>query len=147
MFLNELNKREATIFISLIENLAKVDKVYSDREKQLVNNYIEELSLSTEGREVLTFESSVIKLNDSTDRIKNIIYFELVGVALLDGLYEDKELDFLNKLAISFNISKEKQKAYEGYFKKVKFTYDMPTVDTEGKIKEIEILAEKLLVE
>ena len=147
MFLNELNKKEANAFVNLVEKLSKVDKVYSECEKELISNYIEELYLPTEGREVLTVESAVKELNDSTHRIKNIIYFELLGVALLDGLYEEKELEFLNKLAVSFNISKEKQNAYEGYFKKVKFTYDITVSDSEAKIKEIEILAEKLLAE
>jgi hypothetical protein len=147
MFLNELNKKEATAFVSLVENLAKVDEVYSDCEKELISNYIEELSLTDEGRKVLTFESAVKELNDSTGRIQNIIYFELLGVALLDGLYENKELAFLNKLATNFNISKEKQKAYEGYFKKVKFAYDITASDSEAKIKEIEILVDKLLTE
>lgn len=147
MFLNELNKKEAIAFVSLIENLSKVDKVYSECEKELINKYIKELSLPTEGREVLTFDLAIKELHDSSNRIKNIIYFELVGVALLDGLYADKELEFLNNLAAYFNISKEKQSAYEGYFRKVKYTFDITVVEPEAKIHEIEALAEKLLAE
>jgi len=147
MFLNELSKKEALAFVSLIENLAKVDAVYSDCEKELIDAYLEELSLKAEGREVLTFEAAVNELNDSTSRIKNIVYFELVGVALVDGQYEDKELEFLNNLAAQFNISKAKQVGYVEYFKKVKASFDITVVDSEGKIKALETEAMRLLAQ
>ena len=147
MFLNELNKKEAIAFISLIENLSRIDKVYAESEKELVNSYIEELSLPTENREVLSFEAAVNELNDSSSRIKNIVYFELVGVALVDGAYEDKELDFLNNLAARFEIAKKKQIAYVDYFKKVKDTFDITVVDSEAKILALETAAMKLLAE
>jgi len=147
MFLNELNKKEALTFVSLIENLAKVDTVYSDCEKELINAYIEELSLPTEGREILTFEAAVSELKASTSRIKNIVYFELVGVALVDGSYEDKELEFLNNLAAHLGISKAKQTGYVEYFKKVKAAFDITVVDSEAKIKALETEAMKLLAQ
>ena len=147
MFLNELNKKEAIAFVSLIENLSKIDTVYAESEKELVNSYIEELSLPTENREVLSFEAAVNELNDSSSRIKNIVYFELVGVALVDGAYEDKELDFLNNLAARFEIAKKKQIAYVDYFKKVKDTFDITVVDSEAKILALETAAMKLLAE
>ena len=147
MFLNELNKKEAIAFVSLIENLSKIDKVYAESEKELVNNYIEELSLPTKNREVLSFEAAVNELNDSSSRIKNIVYFELVGVALVDGSYEDKELEFLNNLAVHFNISKKKHNAYVDYFIKVKEAFEITVVDSESKILALETAAMKLLAE
>jgi len=147
MFLNELSKKEAIAFVSLIENLSNIDKVYAESEKDLVNSYVEEFSLPAENREVLSFEAAVTMLNDSSSRIKNIVYFELVGVALVDGLYEDKELEFLNNLAALFNISKKKQIAYVDYFKKVKETFDITVVDSEAKILALETAAMKLLAE
>lgn len=147
MFLNELNKKEAIAFVSLIENLSKIDDIYAESEKELIDSYIEELSLPTDGREVLTFEAAVNELNDSSSRIKNIIYFELVGVALVDGAYEDKELEFLNNLAARFDITKQKQVAYVDYFKKVKDAFEITFVDSEAKILALETTAMKLLAE
>lgn len=147
MFLKELNKKEASAFVSLIKNLSKVDNVYSECEKELVNSYIEELSLTAENYEALSFEVAVNELKESSSRIKNIIYFELVGVALVDGSYEEKELEFLNNLAANFNISKEKQMVYVDYFKKVKNAYDNNLVDAETKIAVLETSAMKLIEE
>lgn len=147
MFLNELNKKEALAFVSLIENLSKVDDVYAECEKVLVDSYIKELSLATENRETLSFEAAINEFNASSSRIKNIVYFELVGVALVDGAYEDRELVFLNNLAANFNISKKKQIEYVDFFKKVKNTFDITVVDAESKIQELENTVMELLEE
>jgi hypothetical protein len=145
MFLKELNKKDAMAFVSLVENLAKVDQLYSAVEKELIKDYIEELSLNTEAREELSFDAAIKKLEGSTERVKNIIYFELVGLALVDGSYEDKEIEFLKNVACSFNISEEKQVAYVDYFKRVTEVFDITVVDYEGKIKAIETAAMELL--
>lgn len=147
MFLKELNKKEAAAFVSLIENLSKADNVYAECEKALIDSYVEELSLDSKDRITLPFEASVKELNEASSRIKNIIYFELVGVALLDGAYEEQEIKFLNKLAGSFNISSDKQTAYVDYFKKVKNAYDNDIVDAETKIAVLEASALKLIEE
>ena len=145
MFLKELNKNDAIAFVGLVKNLAKVDQVYSKVEKDLIKDYIEELSLSTEIREEVSFDITMKKLEGSTERAKNIIYFELVGLALVDGSYEDKELEFLKNVACSFNINKEKQIAYVNYFKKVAEIFNITVVDSEGKIKALEVAAMELL--
>jgi hypothetical protein len=147
MFLNELNKKEANAFISLIENLSMVDDIYAECEKVLVDSYIKELSLLAENRETLSFEAAINEFNDSSSRIKNIVYFELVGVALVDGAYEDRELEFLNNLAANFNISKKKQIKYVEFFRKVKNTFDNTVVDAEAKIQELETAVKNLLEE
>lgn len=145
MFLNELNKKESIAFINLVTLLAQTDNSYSEKEKELIADYKNELSLKDETLESLSFEAAIKELNNSTPRIKNIIYFELVGLALIDGVYEDSEIDYLNKLASSFNISKDKQNDYVTYFKVVKDLYDATFIDYESKLKTLEKKASKLL--
>lgn len=145
MFLNELNKKESIVFINLVEILAKIDDVFAQSEKELINEYIEEFSLTSEIIEKLTFESSVKELSSSTDRVRNIIYFELIGLALADGSYDEKEVKFLNDLAVQFNISTKKQKDFINYFKMVKEVYDSTFVDYESKIESLKKSAMDLL--
>lgn len=145
MFLNELNKKEAIDFINIVETLAKIDDTFAQSEKELISEYIEELSLTNETIENLDFESSVKELVSSTDRIRNIIYFELVGLALADGSYDEKEVEFLNNLAAQFNISTKKQKEFIDYFKIVKEVYESTFVDYEGKIESLKKAAMDLL--
>ncbi|NMM64068.1 hypothetical protein HBE96_15605 [Clostridium sp. P21] len=145
MFLEELNKKESISFINLVQLLANVDEVFAENEKNLINNYIEELSLTNETLENLSFEAATENLKTSTNRVKNIIYFELTGLALSDGSYDQRELDFLNNLAYELNISKDKQKDFVNYFKRVKDSYDNTCVDYESKIDSLKKLALSLL--
>lgn len=137
MFLSEFNKKEAVAFVNLVEVLANIDQVFAENEKELLEEYIEELSLSKENIKKLDFESAIKELEESTDRIKNIIYFELVGLALSDGSYDEKEIQFLMGLAARFNISTEKQQGFINYFKMVKEAYDSTFVDYESKLEHL----------
>lgn len=135
MFLNELNKNESSAFINLVEALANVDNVFAQNEKDLIDDYIQELALDKKSIKKIDFEAAVKELEGSTDRVKNIIYFELVGLALCDGEYDEKEIQFLKGLAARFNISKNKQYEFVNYFEMVKEAYDNTVVDYEGKIE------------
>jgi hypothetical protein len=145
MFLKELNKKESIVFINLVQLLANTDDVFAKDEKNLIDDYIKELSLTDEAIENLSLEASTKELKTSTDRIKNIIYFELIGLALADGSFDDKELEFLNSLAFEFNISTQKQQDFVNYFKTVKDAYDSTVIDYESKIKSLEKSALSLL--
>ncbi|WP_411682940.1 hypothetical protein [Clostridium thailandense] len=145
MFLNELNKKEANAFINLVEALANVDNVFAKNEKDLIDDYIQELQLDEENINKIDFETSVKEFEKAEARIKNIIYFELVGLALCDGEYDEKEIQFLKGLAARFNISKNKQYEFTNYFKTVKEIYDNTVVDYEGKIELLKKSAMELI--
>ncbi|WML33122.1 hypothetical protein [Clostridium sp. OS1-26] len=141
MFLSEFNKKEAVAFVNLVEVLANIDQVFAENEKELLEEYIEELSLSKEEIKKLDFESAIKELEGSTDRIKNIIYFELLGLALSDGSYDEKEIQFLMGLAARFNITIEKQQEFINYFKMVKEAYDSTFINYESKLEHLKKIA------
>lgn len=145
MFLEEFNKKESVVFINLVQLLANADEILAENEKNLIADYMKELSLTNENIKSLSFQESISELKASTDRIKNIIYFELVGVAISDGAYDSKEIEFLNKLACEFNITKDKQQDFLDYFKKVKDAYDITCVDYKSKIESLRKIALSLL--
>ena len=45
MFLNELNKNEGIAFMQLVKGLANSDNVFAKEEKNLYNDYLEELNI------------------------------------------------------------------------------------------------------
>ncbi|MBC2580480.1 hypothetical protein [Clostridium sp. DJ247] len=145
MFLNELSKRESIAFVNLVEALANIDEVFAENEKDLVKEYIEELSLDGKTIEKLTVELALKELKTSTDRVKNIIYFELLGLALIDGEYDQKEIDFLDNLAVNLSISSKKQQEFINYFKTVKETYEITFVNYENKLESLKKAALDLL--
>ncbi|WP_123054148.1 hypothetical protein [Clostridium sp. JN-1] len=145
MFLNELNKKESIAFINLVELLAKSDNLFAKNEKSLINDYIVELSLKDEEIPDLSFDKVIEHFKNSTSRIKNIVYLELIGLALIDGSFDKEEIRFLNAIAGQFNISKEKQQDFIDYFKIVQEKYDSTFIDAESKLKSLKELAQKLL--
>lgn len=145
MFLTELNKEEASAFLSLVTQFAKVDETFAKEEKRLIYDYLDELSLKEEDIKNLSYEEIINVLKKSKNRIKSIVYFELVGLALVDGEYGDKEIDFLDKIAVSLDIRRDKKIAFANYFFNFKEIYDFSVVEAESKIELLKEEAEALL--
>lgn len=145
MFIDEFNKKESIIFINLVQALANADEVFAQSEQMLIDDYIKELSLNNETIEKLTYESAIKELASSTDRIKNILYFELLGLALADGSYDEKEIKFLDNIAYKLNIGNAKQQDFINYFKMTKNINDFITMNSKCKIKLLKEAAMDLI--
>ncbi|MDU4937494.1 MAG: hypothetical protein E6X34_03440 [Clostridium sp.] len=145
MFLTELNTEEASAFLSLVTQFAKVDETFAKEEKRLIADYLDELNLKEEDIKDLSYEEIIDVLKKSKNRIKSIVYFELVGLALVDGEYGDKEIDFLDKIAVSLDIRRDKKIAFANYFFNFKEIYDFSVVEAESKIELLKEEAEALL--
>lgn len=145
MFLNELNKSEGIAFLQLVKALANIDNCFEKEEKQLYNDYLQELNIKDE--EVAECNLSLVyeDLKESAQRVKNIIYFELVGLALVDGEYEIEEIDFLEEVGQKLNISRDKKISFANYFYNFVDVYNFSTVDADSKIDLLKEQAEKLL--
>lgn len=145
MFLNELNKLEARAFVNIVNEFVRVDNVLAKEEKALVDDYLEELNLTKENIGALSHYEAIEVLANASERIKSIVYFELVGLALVDGKYEDEEVDFLDETAEKLGISRAKKIAFANYFFNFTEVYKFSVVDAESKIKLLKEEAENLL--
>ncbi|MBS5939151.1 hypothetical protein E5347_12805 [Clostridium sartagoforme] len=145
MFLKELNKDEANAFLNLVSIFARIDNEFAKEEKALLDEYKEELGLVDSGIKEMVYEDIIESLKSSSDRAKRIIYFELVGLALVDGEYEDEEVDFLEKIAAEFSIPRAKRIAIANYFYNFTDVYNFTTVDAENNIELLKEQAEIIL--
>ncbi|MBL4930760.1 hypothetical protein [Clostridium paridis] len=145
MFLNELNIIESKAFVNLVRELANLDEIFAKEEEKLIEEYIDELTLRDQDIEKQSLEEIKDVFNSSTDRIKKIVFFELIGLALVDGEFEHKEEVFLKELAHDFNISFSRMLAFVDFFRNIKSVYDFTVVDYESKIKLIKEYAERLV--
>jgi len=145
MFLNELNKNEGIAFMQLVKQLASADNVFAKEEKNLYNDYLEELNIKE--NEILDTDLNSIceTLKDSSERIKNIIYFELIGLALIDGEYDEKEVEFLEEIGKNLEIKRNKRISFANYFYNFVDVYGFSVVEAESKINLLKEQAEKLL--
>lgn len=145
MFLNELNKSEGISFLQLVKALANVDNCFEKEEQELYKDYLDELKIKDEEVQDSDLDKIYNELSASSERVKNIIYFELVGLALVDGEYEDEEVDFLEVVGEKLNIPRYKKISFANYFYNFVDIYKFSTVDAESKVKLLREQAEKLL--
>lgn len=145
MFLNELNKDESMCFLNLVSIFARVDNKFAKEEKVLVDEYREELGMASEEIKAMEYDEIINILRASSDKAKKIIYFELVGLALVDGEYEDEEVDFLEKIAAELNVSRAKRFAIANYFYNFTDVYNFTTVDADNNIELLKKQAEAII--
>lgn len=145
MFLNELSKNEGIVFMQLVKRLANLDDIFAKEEKELYYDYLKELNLEENEIQDSNLDSIYEALQNSSDRNKNIIYFELIGLALIDGEYGEKEVAFLEEMGQRFDIKRSKRIAFANYFYNFIDVYGFSVVDAESKIGLLKEQAEKLL--
>ncbi|MFT8348665.1 hypothetical protein [Clostridium saccharoperbutylacetonicum] len=145
MFLNELNKNEGIVFMQLVRYLANSDNTFAKEEKNLYEDYLKELGISEGEIKELDLNEVYTTLNNSTQRNKNIVYFELIGLALIDGEYQESEVEVLEEIGGKLDISRSKRIAFANYFYNFVDVYGFSVVDAESKINLLKEQAEKLL--
>lgn len=145
MFLNELNSTEAMAFINLVSEFANIDDEFAKEEKELIRDYAHELGISEDNLVLKSLEEAINELKKSSNRTQSIVYFELVGLALVDGEYQEKEVDFLDNIAKEFNINRAKRIAIANYFFTFTEVYDFSVVEAENKIELLKDQAEAII--
>lgn len=146
MFLKEFNKEEAKAFINLVNQFANVDDNFVKEEEKLINEYKNELNIEEDYDLVLAYDDVISILRRSSERIKKIVYFELVGLALIDGNYEDIEVDFLDKIAIDLDINRSMKIEFANFFYNFKDVSGLSLAEIRAKdIDDLEEKAKALL--
>ncbi|WP_024615129.1 hypothetical protein [Clostridium sp. Ade.TY] len=146
MFLKELNNKEAIAFINLVNEFANIDHVLRREEKRLIKDYLKELNLDSSEIGAVSYDEALEILKNSKERTKRIVYFELVGLALVDGNYGEVEVDYLDKIATDLDINRSQKISFANYFYNFKEIHDFSVIETEGKeLKNLERQAEALL--
>ncbi|CUP60718.1 hypothetical protein [Clostridium baratii] len=146
MFLKEFNKEEAKAFINLVNQFANVDDNFVKEEEKLIKEYKKELNIEEDYDLVLAYDDVISILRRSSERIKKIVYFELVGLALIDGNYEDIEVDFLDKIAIDLDINRSMKIEFANFFYNFKELSELSLAEIRSKdIDDLEEKARALL--
>lgn len=132
MLLFELNKEESRAFMRLVSEFVTVYKKINKEEKSVIEKYLNKLNMNKEEINEISHTEAIEILDKSEDKIKNMVYFELLGVALIDGDYETSEVDYLEEVADKFNISRATKIALANYY----FDVDKMKNKSEEEVKE-----------
>ncbi|EJT5918978.1 hypothetical protein QTJ02_02205 [Clostridium perfringens] len=131
MFLKELNKEQGLAFINLVTEFALADENIKKEEEDLIRIYLKELDLEEEELGNLSYEESVETIKNSSEKVKNIVYFELIRIGLVDEDCDIEEVDFLEKISKDLNISRAKKIQVANCF------YNFSEKDGEAKLEEM----------
>ncbi|EOU1911971.1 TPA: hypothetical protein I9Z31_000877 [Clostridium perfringens] len=131
MFLKELNKEQGLAFINLVTEFALADENIKKEEEDLIRIYMKELDLEEEELGNLSYEESIETIKNSSEKVKNIVYFELVRIGLVDEDCDIEEVDFLEKISKDLNISRAKKIQVANCF------YNFSEKDGEAKLEEM----------
>ena len=116
----------------LVSEFVTVDKKINKEEKSVIEKYLNKLNMNKEEINEISHTEAIEILDKSEDKIKNMVYFELLGVALIDGDYETSEVDYLEEVADKFNISRATKIALANYY----FDVDKMKNKSEEEVKE-----------
>ena len=98
MYLNLLNAEQKKLFLDYAYKLAITDGHYSEKEKNIMQLYCDEMQVSFDERtQSEDVPALVKKLKDICgEREKKIILFEVVGLTLIDNKYDVAEAEMIN---------------------------------------------------
>lgn len=116
MILKELSRKEGIAFIQLGIEFVKMDNAFAKEKEFQVDQYLKELDLNREDLNELSFTEALCCIKEASERVRKIIYFELLGLALVDGQYEDYEVGFLEELANSLKIDRASKFKYANFY-------------------------------
>lgn len=104
MFLNTLKREQKNWFMDLAYLVAISDGEYSNQEKSLMDSYVSEMGIVWDRNEVTgTVETIIEKFRKNcNEKEKKIIVFEIIGLTMSDGHYDDDERKIVSEICKSF---------------------------------------------
>lgn len=105
MYLGELNATQKDRFLDLGIRLAATDGDFSDAEKEAIHLLCDEMRIADRYDEEASPEEAIRFFASEADRrVQRIVVFELLGIALADNVYHDREQELVAEAAKAFSI-------------------------------------------
>lgn len=123
MYLSMLNEEQKGMFLELAYQLALIDNDFSEKERAMIESYCNEMQIAVP--EVIRAKpiDEVIGTmkSECTMQEKKIMIFEMLGLVLVDGHYDDAEKKAVEEIMRIFGIeesfAKESERVLEEYVK------------------------------
>lgn len=120
MFLNRLNETIKECFLKLCVHASLSNGIFAEEEKETLFAYCREMNVQENiPGTPETFEELVKIINGKTsNEEKNIFILEILALIKSDGIYDEKEQEFMKKLANGFGFSDEVLVKYNNLLEK-----------------------------
>lgn len=134
MLLNVLNQncREDVMDLAIYVSLA--NDVLEDTEEESLNQYYQELGIEPRGVQTRRGLDDCIEniVKNTTVRERRMILFEMIALAYVDSVCDEKEQELLNKICDCFEINESMMEELVGCVGKLRSVY-LDMVQVIGK--------------
>jgi len=124
MFLNGLSYQEKKMFLDLSIHIAKANDVLSGEEKALISAYCSEMQMpAIELYDTEAIETVIAYFAMAEESVKKIVILEILGLAYVDGAYDETEEKLVKRVAEEIGIDdktyKKLHKAIQDYYQTI----------------------------
>ena len=109
MFLSELSKEEQKVFLDLAHTMIYADEVLTQEETVAMELYEKECDVSISDAKIVDFEKTLLYFKDKPQVMKNKIFVELLGLALIDDDFAIEERNTIEIAEKVLGISPKKR--------------------------------------
>ncbi len=109
MLLGQLSENNKKLFIELEMILASIDGSFSTSEKELIERHCKEMGIDPADCSAgISLDETVKNIYENMSvKEKKIIFIELITLAVIDGVYDDKEKELVDSLRKMLGIPEE----------------------------------------
>lgn len=107
MFLHILKENEKEAFIDLARLAAACNGSVSEEEEIMIEQYCGEMGISLPMSHAHTLDGVLACFENSDSKSRKVVIFEIIGLLFSDGDYDEKEIQFIEKIAAALSVSKE----------------------------------------
>lgn len=105
MFLNQLTDKEKEAFLKLAIDAAYTNGDFNTEEHAMIDQYCQEMNLPRQDQYSETALDQLVPIFSSAeDSHKKIVVFELLGLLVADGEFDEAEKVFIHELALSIGV-------------------------------------------
>ncbi len=109
MLLGQLSEKNKKLFLQLEVILANIDGSYSTSEKELIEKHCKEMGIDSADYSVdISLDETVKNIYENMSiKEKKIIFIELITLAVIDGVFDNKERELVDSLRKMLGIPEE----------------------------------------
>lgn len=109
MYLSKLSEKQKNLFLELAYQLALIDNDYSEKEKIMIKSYCDEMGMEVPAAvRAASIDEIISAMNSGCMALeKKIIVFEMLGLAMVDGNYDESEREILAEIMRVFEVEED----------------------------------------
>lgn len=106
MFLRLLNNDQKKLFLDLALTIAQADEDFSESELNTIKEYCDEMNIKLDKTTPdFPLNQLIDNISNSTNETeKKIIVFETLGLAMVDGIFDEREKKIIEMMSLYFSL-------------------------------------------